>query len=157
MTGAGSARMIRALRAELASAMRATIDRAGPGAGRPFDITPAGWLPARGDYGTEYAAELIELVEARNCSAGRGCVHAGRVRDIREQGPGGVCRLLALMSLPERVIGFAHDGRCVPDDIDRAGSLWTAGAPAPRCDRYAERPPPVRRGPRRRQDALPGL
>lgn len=139
--------MVRYLRAELAGTFRAVLDRLQVEDGPPLDVTAAGWLPHRGDYGTEYAGELVELVEARCCGAGRGCANAGtRAAIKRVGGAGGTCRLLMLMSLPERVHGFAHDGGRVPDDAPDY-----AGQPAPRCDRYVERPGPVRRGPRPRQ------
>jgi hypothetical protein len=108
-----------------------------------FDVTDEGWLPSRGDYGTHYADQLIQLIEARNCI--QGCTHAGTLAAIREHGPGGTCHLLALVGLPERVKGFEHDGgvTTIEQPDDARGSRWgviPAGTPAPLC---AERVDPA--------------
>lgn len=52
------------------------------------------WIPGRGDYGTEYAGDLVEIVERLNCS--KGCTRSGTAAD-REAfgGPGGHCEILA--------------------------------------------------------------
>lgn len=82
-------------------------------------LDPAGgWLPGRGDYGTEYATELIALIEARNCA--QGCNNAGPAAAREDFGPGGTCHWLALISIPERVTGFVHDGRDAPLCTNRA-------------------------------------
>lgn len=73
-----------------------------------MDVTKDGWLAHRGDYGTEYAAELVSAIEQRNCSLG--CAKSGTREQRRMYGPGGVCPLLALVSMGERVKGFSHDG-----------------------------------------------
>lgn len=132
---------------DVARVLQRALDQHGPHLGRPFDITLEGWRPGRGDYGTEYAGELVELIEARNCGQGAGCVHAGTRRAVRQiGGAGGTCTLLMLLSLGDtRVRGFVHDGRTVP-----AAALDYAGDVAPRCDRYEERTV-VKRGPRRKQ------
>jgi hypothetical protein len=72
----------------------------------------------RGDYGTDYAGELIEKVEAWNCV--RGCYHA--VGQDPEYGPGGLCHLLAnlIAELP------------IPEFIPHARSIeCTARIPVP--------------------------
>lgn len=46
----------------------------------------------RGDYGCEYAADIVELIEGSNCTLG--CTHAGTADEIAEFGPGGLCGLL---------------------------------------------------------------
>jgi hypothetical protein len=120
-----------------------------------FDVTDDGWLPARGDYGTHYADQVIQLIEARNCV--QGCTHAGTLAAVREHGPGGTCHLLALVGLPERVKGFEHDGGVTTADQTGDHARWgdiPAGTPAPLCTERTPRPGPVRRGPRKRHAVL---
>jgi len=65
-----------------------------PGRPRHADGGPLDWVPGRGDYGTEYAFALVEIIEEHNCS--KGCVFA--VRDaVDEWGPGGNCSVLAMI------------------------------------------------------------
>jgi hypothetical protein len=56
---------------------------------------PEGWIPGRGDYGTEYSSDLIEIVERLNCV--KGCTKAGGPAEREEFGPGGNCHTLALI------------------------------------------------------------
>jgi hypothetical protein len=59
------------------------------------------WTPGRGDYGTEYAGDLIEIIEAHNCV--KGCTRTGTPREIEDYGPGGTCEILARVSIPDAV------------------------------------------------------
>lgn len=59
------------------------------------------WTPGRGDYGTEYAGDLIAIIEAHNCV--KGCTRAGTPREIEDYGPGGTCEILARVSIPDAV------------------------------------------------------
>jgi hypothetical protein len=68
--------------------------------GHMFDVTSDGWLPGRGDYGAEYAADLIALIEASSCR--HGCAKSGTQADRDEYGPGGNCVILAMVCMPER-------------------------------------------------------
>lgn len=101
-----------------------------------MDVTKDGWLPARGDYGTEYAAELVYAIERRNCALG--CARSGTRQNRRDYGPGGLCPLLAIVSIPDRVRGFSHDGN--PD--------------APLCTDWTPLPPRVPLRKRRRTEPL---
>lgn len=67
-----------------------------------FDVNDDGWLPRRGDYGAHYAADLIPLVEATSCHLG--CARSGTQQARDEFGPGGDCHLLAILTLPDRVL-----------------------------------------------------
>jgi hypothetical protein len=58
-----------------------------------FPVGPGGWVPGRGDYGAEYATDLIRIIEQRNCV--KGCTHAGSPAEVAEFGPGGCCPILA--------------------------------------------------------------
>lgn len=51
------------------------------------------WRPGRGDYGTEYAGDMIELIERMNCSLG--CTKAGTAKEIAEMGAGGSCPVIS--------------------------------------------------------------
>jgi hypothetical protein len=62
------------------------------------------YLARRGDYGADYAIDLIPLVERTSCD--QGCARAGSDEQIAEFGSGGVCNLLALMCVPEEVAQF---------------------------------------------------
>lgn len=55
------------------------------------------WIPGRGDYGTEYASELIEVIESGNCK--KGCLRSGSDAEKAEFGPGGNCGILAMVAL----------------------------------------------------------
>lgn len=93
---------------------------------RTYDITDEGYLPRRGDYNTEYAGQLVELIERNRCARGQGCVNAGTEADIAEHGPGGVCPHLAEVLLPAR-----------------CSVLVPGVAFAPQCTAYEQRPLPV--------------
>lgn len=71
------------------------------------DVTAEGWLARRGDYGAEYAADLIPLIEATTCHLG--CVNAGSEAERAEFGPGGNCHLLAQLCVPERMAEFVPE------------------------------------------------
>jgi len=101
----------------------------------PKDATDE-WQPHRGDYGTEYAGDLVELIEQRNCV--QGCTLAGARKLRREVGPGGSCIHLCTISLGDPVTGFVDDG-----------------GDAPLCTHRVPPPPPVRRGRRRRAGVEP--
>jgi hypothetical protein len=58
------------------------------------------WIPGRGDYGTEYSFDLVDLVERMNCSAG--CVFAISANS-GGLGPGGTCSILNQVGLGENV------------------------------------------------------
>lgn len=58
------------------------------------DVDRTTYVYGRGDYGTEYAGDLIRIIEAGNCGKAR-CIHAGSDKDVAEFGPGGNCRSLA--------------------------------------------------------------
>jgi hypothetical protein len=60
-----------------------------------------GWIPARGDYGTHYAADLIPIIERHNCV--KGCTHSGDAADRAEFGPGGNCEILMRVCIPAAV------------------------------------------------------
>lgn len=61
------------------------------------------WRPGRGDYGAEYAGDLIEIIERFNCS--KGCTRSGSQADRDEFGPGGNCTVLAAVFMsPEEGI-----------------------------------------------------
>ena len=68
------------------------------------------YVARRGDFGAEYATDLIPIVEATNCALG--CTKAGPTSAIAELGPGGTCHVLAMLSL--------GDGTPVPE-LTRAG------------------------------------
>lgn len=87
------------------------------------------WTPGRGDYGADHCTDIIELVEELNCSTGRGCIHAGTRATIAEFGPGGNCGVLAMVVIADTPI----------PELDPQDE-------GPVCQRYAERPEPVRRG-----------
>lgn len=55
------------------------------------------WAPYRGDYGTYYSTDTIELIEEHNCV--KGCTRSGTKAQRAEFGPGGNCHVLALVSL----------------------------------------------------------
>ena len=55
------------------------------------------WAPYRGDYGAHYGTDLIDLIEAGNCS--KGCARSGTQAERDEFGPGGNCHVLALVAL----------------------------------------------------------
>jgi hypothetical protein len=59
------------------------------------------WKPGRGDYGCEYAGNLIEIVEQHNCV--KGCTKAGTPEQVAEHGPGGVCDVLVRIFTEEPV------------------------------------------------------
>lgn len=59
------------------------------------------WVPSRGDYGAYDATELIDRVEAGNCT--KGCLKSGTAADRREFGPGGNCDVLAMLFSGEAV------------------------------------------------------
>ncbi len=59
------------------------------------EVGPEGWVPGRGDYGTEYSSDLIEIVERHNCV--KGCTKAGSAAEREEFGPGGNCEVLAMI------------------------------------------------------------
>lgn len=105
-----------------------------------MDITGDGWVARRGDYGTEYAAELVYAIEQRNCSLG--CAKSGTREQRRMYGPGGVCRLLMFLELQERVKGFSHDG-------GGDGEIK-----APLCLEWTPLPPRVPRRLKRRTEPL---
>jgi hypothetical protein len=55
---------------------------------------PEGHVFGRGDYGSEYAADVIEIIERANCA--KGCARAGGPEAIASVGaPGGSCDILA--------------------------------------------------------------
>lgn len=58
---------------------------------------PEGWIPGRGDYGTEYSGDLVAIIEAHNCV--KGCTRAGTAAQQAEFGPGGCCGVLARVAL----------------------------------------------------------
>jgi hypothetical protein len=60
----------------------------------------------RGDYGAEYASELIELVERDNCSLG--CTYPDP-STVLVFGPGGDCDLLIALFLEVPVPEFRRD------------------------------------------------
>ncbi len=69
------------------------------------EIDRATYVYGRGDYGTEYAHNLIEKIEQWNCSRGA-CVHSGTEADRAESGPGGTCHLLASVFFGQPVPEF---------------------------------------------------
>ena len=64
------------------------------------EVGPEGWVPGRGDYGSEYSSDLIEIIEAHNCI--KGCAHSGTDHDREEFGPGGNCHTLAVVSMGDQ-------------------------------------------------------
>jgi hypothetical protein len=64
---------------------------------RGFHSGSVTWIPHRGDYGVHYSAELIELIEDRNCHFG--CLRSGTDADREEFGPGGRCTVLAFVGI----------------------------------------------------------
>jgi hypothetical protein len=56
---------------------------------------PDGWRPRRGDYGLEYLADVVGLIELMNCT--KGC----RLGEPGSDEPGGSCRII-LRLLDER-------------------------------------------------------
>lgn len=62
---------------------------------------PGGHAFGRGDYGAEYAFEIIEIIERLNCV--KGCLRAGDASDIANIGPSGVCEI-ALRVLEEKPV-----------------------------------------------------
>lgn len=62
-------------------------------------VGPNGWQPGRGDYGTDNATELVDLIEERCCSLGQGCERAGTDDDINEFGPSGTCGIIGRIYL----------------------------------------------------------
>lgn len=101
-----------------------------------MDITGDGWVAQRGDYGTHHVDQLTEAIERRNCSLG--CARSGTRDQRRMYGPGGVCTLLALLGMQERVKGFSHDGN----------------RDAPVCTEWQPLPSPIRRRVKRRTEPL---
>jgi hypothetical protein len=59
------------------------------------------WVPGRGDYGTEYATDLVEIIERHNCV--KGCTRSGTQAERDEFGLGGNCEVLARVCVPAAV------------------------------------------------------
>ena len=62
---------------------------------------PEGWAPGRGDYGCEYATDLIPIIERLNCV--HGCANSGTPEAKAEYGPGGDCAILAATFLEKPI------------------------------------------------------
>ena len=63
---------------------------------------PGGHVFSRGDYGAEYASDVIEIIERFNCA--KGCARAGSADVIAEVGSaGGSCDILARIWLQDPV------------------------------------------------------
>lgn len=85
-----------------------------------FDVTPGGWLPHRGDYGTGYADQLVGMVEQTTCV--QGCARSGTDLDRVRYGPGGTCLILANLGMGKRMPQIEPTGQ---------GPVCTARQPWP--------------------------
>lgn len=66
------------------------------------EVGPEGWMPGRGDYGSEYSGDLIQIIERHNCL--KGCTKSGTEAEREEFGPGGTCNILARVSLGQDAV-----------------------------------------------------
>ena len=87
---------------------------------------PEGHVFGRGDYGCEYAADIVAIIERFNCS--KGCVRAGTAEDIASiGGPSGLCDIALRV----------FETKPVPEiDPRKDGPVCNARQPIPEPDPY---------------------